>query len=112
MKIPEHVSDVQAVCIPEVYLTAYQLLYKVAGLQGGENLLLHAGASAVSLAAAQIATKIPCDSKRAALVTALTRRAGKLGICTDAGAQALDREEFFADRNMRKGAYNVVLDSV
>uniref|UniRef100_A0A7S4FEQ1 Enoyl reductase (ER) domain-containing protein n=1 Tax=Eutreptiella gymnastica TaxID=73025 RepID=A0A7S4FEQ1_9EUGL len=52
--VPEGMPWVDAAAIPEVFITAYQCLLFHGRLQAGQNVLLHAGASAVGLAAAQI----------------------------------------------------------
>ncbi len=52
---PEQLSHVQAASIPENWLTAFQALRPLANLQPGEDVLIHAGASGVSLAASQLA---------------------------------------------------------
>lgn len=56
MHIPPGLSDVEAAGLPEVWLTAYQLLHFVGRLQPGDNVLIHGGASGVGLAAIQLAT--------------------------------------------------------
>ncbi|KAF9069505.1 quinone oxidoreductase [Rhodocollybia butyracea] len=52
---PSHLSWVDAASIPEVYITAYQALFRVAQIKRGENVLIHSGASGVGLAAIQLA---------------------------------------------------------
>lgn len=73
---PAYLSWVDAASIPEVYLTgetaihrnpifvhlnpfafylAYQALIKIGQIKGGENVLIHSGASGVGLAAIQLA---------------------------------------------------------
>ncbi|PFH54046.1 hypothetical protein AMATHDRAFT_826 [Amanita thiersii Skay4041] len=71
MNKPSHLSWVEAASIPEVFLTgdivldshcgpvdspvAFQALFLLADLKPGEDLLVHAGASGVGVAAAQLA---------------------------------------------------------
>ncbi|EST09760.1 Alcohol dehydrogenase GroES-like protein [Kalmanozyma brasiliensis GHG001] len=52
---PSELDWIQAAAIPENYLTAFQALRTISGLQPGENVLIHAGASGVGLAAIQLA---------------------------------------------------------
>ncbi|KDN52412.1 quinone oxidoreductase putative [Tilletiaria anomala UBC 951] len=52
---PAALSHVQAAAIPENWLTAFQALRPIANLQPGEDVLVHAGASGVGLAAQQLA---------------------------------------------------------
>ncbi|TRM56948.1 chaperonin 10-like protein [Schizophyllum amplum] len=51
---PEALSWVQAAVIPEVWLTAFQSLITINDLQKGEDVLIHAGASGVGVAATQL----------------------------------------------------------
>ena len=45
----------QAASIPEAYMTAFQALHTLSSLKHGEDVLIHAGASGVGLAAIQLA---------------------------------------------------------
>ena len=47
-------SFLQAAAIPETWLTAYQLLYLLAGVKKGDKVLVHAAGSGVGLAAIQV----------------------------------------------------------
>lgn len=53
--IPDGGDLVEAACVPSPWATAWRSLVTVGGVSAGETVLLHAGASTVSLAAAQIA---------------------------------------------------------
>ena len=55
LKSPSGLSFIEAAAIPEVWLTAYQLLHFVGRIQSGENVLIHAGGSGVGTAAIQMA---------------------------------------------------------
>lgn len=55
LKKPVELSWEQAAAIPENFLTAFQALTLLSNLQKGEDVLVHAGASGVGLAAIQIA---------------------------------------------------------
>lgn len=82
MPIPEHLSYDDAAAIPEVWLTAFQLLHKIAKVQAGEIVLIHAGASGVGTAAIQLcrlAGAIP-------IVTAGSK--AKCDFCLELGAAA------------------------
>ena len=52
--IPAGWSYAQAAAVPVVYLTAYYGLVDLAGLRGGERLLVHAAAGGVGMAAVQL----------------------------------------------------------
>ncbi|MBX2842748.1 MAG: NAD(P)H-quinone oxidoreductase [Flammeovirgaceae bacterium] len=55
LPIPKGLSVEEAAAIPEVFLTAFQAIDWLAKLQGGEKILIHAGASGVGTAGIQIA---------------------------------------------------------
>jgi len=55
IRIPTGMSFLQAAAIPETWLTAYQLLYLLAGVKKGDKVLVHAAGSGVGLAAIQLA---------------------------------------------------------
>jgi NADPH2:quinone reductase len=52
---PKEITFEQAAAIPETWFTAYQALFLVSQLQKGEDVLIHAGASGVGIAAIQLA---------------------------------------------------------
>ncbi len=52
---PSSIEDSKAASIPEVFLTAYQVLYWIGQVQPEHKVLIHAGASGVGLAAIQLA---------------------------------------------------------
>ncbi len=54
MAIPPGMTFEEAAAIPEVFLTAYQALHWLGGVQVGRNVLVHAGASGVGTAALQL----------------------------------------------------------
>lgn len=59
IKIPTQMDFVSAAAIPEVWLTAYQLLHFVAKINPGECVLVHAAGSGVGTAAIQLVKAIP-----------------------------------------------------
>jgi tumor protein p53-inducible protein 3 len=108
MPVPDHLSDEEAAAIPEAFLTAYSNMVEIGGLQNGERVLIHAGASGVGLAAAQIARAMGAEP----IVTA---SAAKHDICRQAGAvMTIDyRTENFADRILeRYSGVHLVIDMV
>jgi len=52
---PQYLTWVEAASIPEVFLTAFQVLVVIGRVKKDDNVLVHAGASGVGLAAIQIA---------------------------------------------------------
>lgn len=55
LRKPTHLSWVEAAGIPENFLTAFQALILCSELEKGDNVLVHAGASGVGVAAIQLA---------------------------------------------------------
>ncbi|XP_078615548.1 quinone oxidoreductase PIG3-like isoform X2 [Branchiostoma floridae x Branchiostoma japonicum] len=111
MAIPAGMSYQEAAAIPEVWLTAYQLLHFVGGLQEGETVLIHAGGSGVGTAATQLSRLAGARP----IITAGTPE--KLQRATDLGAVAAFnyKEGEFAqkvlDETNGKGV-DVILDCV
>ncbi|MEL6589980.1 MAG: NAD(P)H-quinone oxidoreductase [Bacteroidota bacterium] len=110
IRIPQGWSYTQAAAMPEVYLTAFQALDWIADLQGGEKILIHAGASGVGTAATQIAIAKGAE----VLVTA---SAPKHDLCLRLGARmAIDykKQDFAAEvQAFTEGAgVNVILDFI
>ena len=82
MPIPEGWSFAQAAAVPEVYFTAQETIFTLAGLKRGETILIHAGASGVGTAGIQMAR----ETGATVLVTAGS--AEKIQRCVDLGATA------------------------
>lgn len=80
MPIPTGVSLEEAAAIPEVFITAYQVLFAIGKLNTGEWVLIHAGASGVGTAAIQLAKAV--DAK--VIVTVGTQE--KAAFCEQLGA--------------------------
>lgn len=57
LRKPATLSHEQAAAVPEVWLTAFQALRVITNVQKGEDVLIHAGASGVGLAAIQLAKR-------------------------------------------------------
>jgi putative PIG3 family NAD(P)H quinone oxidoreductase len=93
MAVPPGLSMEEAAAIPEVFLTAYQALHWLGGIQDGHNVLIHAGASGVGTAAIQL-------TRDAGAHPYITASAPKHEVCRDLGAEAtIDYEsEDFAER--------------
>ena len=110
MPVPESLSITEAAAIPEVYLTAFQLLHFVADMKNNDNVLIHAGASGVGIAATQLA-KLAHAGK--VVTTSSTK---KIQACLDNGADfAIDYTNGPFARTVKdslQGYVNVVLDPV
>ena len=111
MPIPNEWSYEKAAAIPEVFLTAFVNLFMEAGLQAGETVLIHGGASGVGTAGIQLARQAGCR----VFTTAGTEE--KLGRCMELGAElAINyKQEDFAGRieaHTNGEGVDVVLDMV
>jgi tumor protein p53-inducible protein 3 len=77
---PDELSFEEAAAIPEVFLTAYQALFRNAGLKRDDYVLIHAGGSGVGTAAIQLVK----FEKAHPIITASKR---KLDFCIKLGAE-------------------------
>ena len=111
MPIPPHLKFSEAAGIPEVWLTAYQLLHFVGNLKENETVLIHGGGSGVGTAAIQLVKLAGSQS----IVTAGTEE--KINFAKTLGA--IDginykKEEFIGkvmELTNKKGV-NIILDCV
>ncbi len=96
MALPANLTFLEGAAIPEVFLTAYQVLFSLGGLCSGQTVLFHAGASGVGTAAIQLAT-------HAGAQMYVTASGGKHAACLDLGAtMAVDyRSQDFAEEVLR-----------
>ena len=81
LPVPQEWDFVRAGAVPEVFLTAFVNLFMEGGLQEGETVLIHGGASGVGTAAIQLAREAGCR----VLVTASSEE--KLERCRTLGAE-------------------------
>ncbi|MFH2126218.1 MAG: NAD(P)H-quinone oxidoreductase [Pseudomonadota bacterium] len=81
MPMPQGLDFIQAAGVAEVFLTANQALFWLAGLRAGEWVLVHAGASGVGTAATQLAR----EAGARVMVTAGSE--AKLATCRSLGAE-------------------------
>jgi NADPH:quinone reductase len=80
---PENLSAIQAAGLAECFLTAYQAMFVEYELVSNSQVLIHAGASGVGLAAIQLAKKLNC------YVAVTASGAAKLAVCQATGADLL-----------------------
>eukprot|EP00106_Octopus_bimaculoides_P013832 XP_014781274.1 PREDICTED: quinone oxidoreductase PIG3-like [Octopus bimaculoides] len=111
MPMPENMNFLEAAAIPEVWLTAFQLLHFVGKLQPEDYVLVHAGASGVGTAAIQLVTL----AKGKAIVTAGSEDKIKLALELGASAGFNYKETDFSEEVMKftegRGV-NLILDCV
>ena len=108
MPIPEGWSMVEAAGLPEVFLTAYLNLFLEAGLQKGETVLIHGGASGVGTAAIQLAHEAGAQG----FATAGTPE--KVHVCETLGAAAFNYKavDFAEAIREQTDGVDVILDMV
>ena len=94
MRLPAGWDFATAAAVPEVFLTANETLFTLGGLQGGEAVLIHAGASGVGTAGIQMARHA------GARVFVTAGSADKIARTVELGAEAgmNYKEEDFAAR--------------
>ncbi|MBW3629049.1 MAG: NAD(P)H-quinone oxidoreductase [Gemmatimonadetes bacterium] len=110
IRVPDRLSWEEAGSVPEVFLTAYDALFRQLHAQAGETLLIHAVGSGVGTAAIQLA-------RVAGLTTYGTSRTpGKLRRALDLGLDvALDASDGWAGLLLQQtggGGVSAVLDLV
>jgi putative PIG3 family NAD(P)H quinone oxidoreductase len=111
LRVPDGLSWEEAAATPQVFLTAFDALFVQAGLRRDETVLLHAAASGVGIAAAQMA------AATGARVIGLSRNPDKrdrletlgLDVVLDPGSKTLAAE---IRRAAGEGGVDVVLDLV
>ncbi|MBI94192.1 MAG: NADPH:quinone oxidoreductase [Gemmatimonadaceae bacterium] len=109
LPVPDDWPITRAAALPEVFLTAFVNLFGEAGLQGGETVLIHAGASGVGSAAIQLARHAGCR------VLASAGNDLKRERCRQFGAEFVcdSRDEGFADEvtgYLNGAGVDVILD--
>ena len=78
--VPEGMEMTVAGAIPEVYMTAYDAVFRQAGLRRGETLLIHAVGSGVGTAALQLARRARARTIGTSRTGAKLERAAELGL--------------------------------
>jgi NADPH2:quinone reductase len=112
LPVPKNLDLVEAAAIAEVWITAWLNVFMEAGLQRGETLLVHGGASGVGTAAIQLAKAL---GPSPVIVTVGSR--DKAAACEALGADhaILYKDEDFSGRVLeitgKRGA-NVILDHI
>lgn len=111
LPIPPALDWVLAAAVPEAFLTAYDALFLRGGLSPGENLLVHAAASGVGTAAAQLARI--AGATVVGLIRTATKRQGLLDLGLDHVLDAADPDLTSRIMAATHGAgIDLVLDAV
>lgn len=104
--VPDGVDPAQAVALVLNYLTAYQMLHRVAGVQRGQQILVHGAAGGVGTALLDLA-------QTAGVAAIGTASAAKHTVLRDYGAQAIDRAtEDFVTHVTRAGGVDAAFDPI
>jgi len=111
MPIPTDWNYQQAAAVPEVFFTAFVNLFMEAGLQKGETVLIHGGASGVGTAAIQLAREAGCR------VFATAGTDEKVARCLTLGAELVVnyKNEDFVEQIKRQtngDGVDIILDMV
>jgi acyl transferase domain-containing protein/NADPH:quinone reductase-like Zn-dependent oxidoreductase/NADP-dependent 3-hydroxy acid dehydrogenase YdfG/acyl carrier protein len=107
VRVPAEWSFAEAATVPIAFLTAYFALVDLAGLRGGERLLVHAAAGGVGMAAVQLGRHLGAE----VFATASEKKWGALrSLGLDDAHIASSRDLLFAER-FRDGV-DVVLNSL
>ncbi|MDG4818860.1 MULTISPECIES: alcohol dehydrogenase catalytic domain-containing protein [unclassified Micromonospora] len=102
--VPAHVDLADAAALPTAWSLAWHAVHRVGAVRPGEWVLVQAGASAVSIAAIQLARRA------GARVLAVARTEAKRAVAADLGADVLDLDErTVAEVRERTGGHGVDL---
>ncbi|MGM0488620.1 MAG: SDR family NAD(P)-dependent oxidoreductase [Planctomycetota bacterium] len=108
---PDRLSDEQAATIPITFLTAYYALCRLARLQAGERVLIHAAAGGVGQAAVQIAQHIGAEIFATAGSEQKRNFLKSLGVEHVMNSRTLEFADEIMDTTDRQGV-DVVLNSL
>jgi len=108
---PQQLTDAEAATIPITFLTAYYGLVRLAQLQPGERVLIHAAAGGVGLAAIQIAQQIGAEVFATAGSDAKREFLRSLGVPHVFSSRTLDFADEILEVTGRQGV-DVVLNSL
>ena len=110
-KVPKRLSIDEAAALPVAFLTAYYGLHRLAHLQRGERVLIHAAAGGVGLAAVQLAQR--CGAQVYATAGSEEKRAllRSMGVAQVMDSRTLDFADQIASATAGRGVH-VVLNSL
>jgi putative PIG3 family NAD(P)H quinone oxidoreductase len=80
VRVPERTDVLEAGAIPEVFMTAYDAVWRQMGLERGETLLVHAVGSGVGTAAVQVARAFGARTIGTSRTSEKLERAAELGL--------------------------------
>jgi putative PIG3 family NAD(P)H quinone oxidoreductase len=111
-QIPDNVDYNEAAAIPEAFITAHDAIISQAHLHSGERVLIHAAASGVGLAAAQIATAVGASAYGTTRSQEKTEIARQHGFKQVAVLSSPDELVTAVKPWVGSGGFDVVLDLV
>lgn len=107
LPLPPGVTLIEGAGLPEVACTVWSNVFMAAGLQQGEWLLIHGGASGIGTMAIQLAKAF------GARIAVTAGSQGKLDACADLGAELLinyQEQDFLESIQAQIGGVDVILD--
>lgn len=110
MRVPDRLTWEEAGALPEVYLTAYDALFRQLHLQAGERLLIHAVGSGVGTAAVQLAGVAGATTYGTSRTPDKLRRALEIGL--DVALDANDDWISLLEKQTGGAGVGAVLDLV
>jgi putative PIG3 family NAD(P)H quinone oxidoreductase len=111
MPVPESLSLTDAAAVPEVFLTVYLNVFRLAGLAEGGALLVHGGGSGIGTAAIQLAKEAGARVLVTAGSDAKCERCRELGADVAVNYREASFREAVAEATEGRGV-DVVLDSI
>jgi NADPH:quinone reductase len=111
LPIPRGLDVIEAAALPEAVFTVWTALFEQAGLQAGERVLIHGGASGIGTTAIQLATAFGAEAY------ATARSEERCALCVSLGARAafnyraVDFVQATLDQTAGQGV-DVILDMV
>ncbi|HEY0565765.1 MAG TPA: NAD(P)H-quinone oxidoreductase [Terriglobales bacterium] len=111
-EIPDRLAYTEAAAIPEAFITAHDALISQANLRSGERVLIHAAASGVGLAAAQIARAVGAFAYGTTRSEAKCEQARTHGCNEVAVLSSSDQLAGKTKSWLGNGGFDVVLDLV
>ena len=113
LSVPENLDSTQAAALPEAYLTAFDALVLQGGLRMGESVLIHAVASGVGSAAAQLCRAMGAEVVGTGRNAKKLARASEWGVRKTVLVDASPPSFAFAVREATGGrGVDIVLDLV
>ncbi|XP_022082012.1 quinone oxidoreductase PIG3-like isoform X2 [Acanthaster planci] len=109
--VPGHMTVKDAASVPEVWLTAYQLLHFVGHVKGGDRVLIHAGGSGVGTAAIQLVKLAGAEPIVTAGTQAKLEKAEELGAVAGFNYKEVDFADQILEYTKNKGV-DLILDCV